>query len=72
MILAPYGLAANLTGIGYREDQGGSIGINKFLEEWKAFYSMPDIDKDSQIPPVVEVVCGKSPPPKFDLLIFIN
>lgn len=44
VILAPYGLAANLTGIGYRLNDPGT---HKILEEWKHFYPVDAALKSS-------------------------
>nr|XP_009860078.1 mediator of RNA polymerase II transcription subunit 13-like [Ciona intestinalis] len=68
VVLAPYGLAATLTGTAYRNPHEPTV--KKLLEEWKPFYpmstsddfSMGDLcddeteDDNIPVPPVVEVV----------------
>ena len=40
VILAPYGIAATLTGVSYRHNDNKSSGINKLLSDWSTFYPL--------------------------------
>lgn len=55
VLLAPYGLAATLTGQSYRVLDPTT---QKYFEEWCAFYPLCNRD-NSDLPPFVEVISGK-------------
>lgn len=55
VILAPFGLAATLTGQSFRAMDPVT---QKALEEWALFYPMCNRE-NSNLPPVVEVISGK-------------
>ena len=40
VILAPYGIAATLTGVSYRHNTNSDSGINKLLSDWNTFYPL--------------------------------
>ena len=40
VILAPYGIAATLTGVSYRHNDNKNSGINKLLSDWNTFYPL--------------------------------
>ena len=64
VILAPYGIAATLTGQSYRETDHNT---QKFMDEWRQFYVLPDWDRvdgvsyleSGHVAPAVEVVVGE-------------
>ncbi len=62
VILAPYGLAAHLTGQGYRESDPRTQQI---LDEWRQFYVLPSWEgrdgagDSTHLPAALEVVVGK-------------
>lgn len=60
VILAPNGLAGNLTGVAYKNSDSSAI---RFLEEWRKFYPIHNKylgrDPDPGLPPpVVEILVG--------------
>ena len=40
VILAPYGIAATLTGVTYRHNDNKDSAIHKFLTDWNTFYPL--------------------------------
>ncbi|XP_063699092.1 mediator of RNA polymerase II transcription subunit 13 isoform X2 [Culicoides brevitarsis] len=55
VILAPYGLAATLTGQSFRNIDPQT---EKVLNDWSAFYPLHNKDSGSNMPPIVEVMSG--------------
>lgn len=55
VILAPYGLAATLTGQSFRNIDPQT---EKVLNDWSAFYPLHSKDTSSSMPPIVEVMSG--------------
>ena len=40
VILAPYGIAATLSGVSYRHNDDKDSGISKLLSDWNTFYPL--------------------------------
>ena len=40
VILAPYGIAATLSGVSYRHNEDKDSGISKLLSDWNTFYPL--------------------------------
>lgn len=55
VILAPYGLAATLTGQSFRNIDPQT---QKVLDDWSAFYPLYSKETSSSMPPIVEVMSG--------------
>ena len=58
VILAPYGLAATLTGQSFRETDAAT---QRLLDDWRQFYMIkdPEGSEASKVPSVVEVIVGE-------------
>lgn len=55
VILAPFGMAATLTGNSYKDNDPMA---EKILEDWASFFPLCN-KENSDVPPVVEVIAGK-------------
>lgn len=58
VMLAPYGLAGVLTGVGFKVSD---YGTHPLLEEWSRFYILKDpvVNSDGEsVLPLVEVIVG--------------
>lgn len=64
VILAPFGMAATLTGNSYKTNDPMA---DKILEDWASFFPLCN-KENTDVPPVVEVVAGKLPNIVFSLL----
>jgi mediator of RNA polymerase II transcription subunit 13 len=56
VILAPFGLAATLTGNSFKTLDNQT---QKILDDWAEFYPLCNNRDNSDLPPVVEVVSGE-------------